>query len=175
MNQILKVFVSGDEQEKIPSGKIIERYDGFVLLEASEAEAAELQRNYLCEDITSLYQIQTRARTINTNRARIDKTGVVHPHAAYKTETRLASGLHHYLVQFIGPIKEKWLSGVRRAGGTLRSPFGDFTYVVAADVDTIKRIAALPYVRWTGRYLPKDRVAKSVFRYAGRKEDNVHG
>jgi len=174
MNKILKVFVSGDEQEKLPSGKIIERYDGFVLIEASESEATELQRNYLCEDITSLYQIQTRARTINTNRARIDKTGVVRPHAAYKTEARLASGLHHYLVQFIGPIKEKWLSGVRRAGGTPRSPFGDFTYVVAADVDTIKRIAALPYVRWTGRYLPKDRVAKSVFRHAGRKEDDVH-
>jgi len=175
MNKILKVFVSGDEQEKIPSGKIVERYDGFVLIEAPEAAAAELQRTYLCEDITPLYQIETRARTINTNRARIDKTGVVHPHAAYKSETRLASGLHHYLVQFIGPIKDKWLSGVRRAGGTLRAPFGDFTYVVAADVDTIKRIASLPYVRWTGRYLPRDRVAKSVYRYAGRKGDNVHG
>lgn len=175
MNKILKIFVSGDEQEKIPSGKIIERYDGFVLIEASAAEAAELQRNYLCEDITPLYQIQTRARTINTNRARIDKTGAVRKHAAYKSETRLASGLHHYLVQFIGPIKEKWLSGVRRAGGTPRAPFGDFTYVVAAEVDTIKRIASLPYVRWTGRYLPKDRVAKSVYRYAGRKEDDVHG
>jgi hypothetical protein len=34
MNKILKVFVSGDEQEKIPSGKIVERYDGFVLIEA---------------------------------------------------------------------------------------------------------------------------------------------
>ena len=84
MNKILKVFVSGDEQEKIPSGKIIERYDGFVLLEAPESEATELQRNYLSEDITSLYQIQTRARTINTNRARIDKTGAVRSHAAYK-------------------------------------------------------------------------------------------
>ena len=175
MNHILKVFVSGEEQERIPNGNIIERYDGFVLVEVPESAVAELQQDYLTEDITSLYQIKTRARTINTNRARIDNTGTVRAHAAYKTETKLASGLHHYLVQFIGPIKEKWLRGVSKAGGTLRAPFGDFTYVVAAEVDTIKAIAALPYVRWTGRYLPKDRVTPSVYRFAGRKEDNVRG
>ena len=175
MNHILKVFVSGDEQERIPNGKIIERYDGFVLVEVPKSDVAELQQKYLTEDITSLYQIKTRARTISTNRARIDKTGSVRAHAAYKSESRLASGLHHYLVQFIGPIKEKWLRGVRKAGGTPRAPFGDFTYVVAAEVDTIKAIAALPYVRWTGRYLPKDRVTPSVYRFAGRKEDNSRG
>ena len=144
MNHTLKVFVSGDEQERIPNGKVIEHYDGFhCMVEVPESAVTELQQSYLTEDITPLYQIQTRARTINTNRARIDKTGAVRAHAAYKTETRLESGLHHYLVQFIGPIKEKWLRGVRKAGGTLRAPFGDFTYVVAAEVDTIKAISRL--------------------------------
>lgn len=174
MNHILKVFVTGDEQETLPNIKrIVERYDGFVVIEAPDSSLEELQRNYLVEDITPLYRIETRARTINTSRPRIDKAGKLHANPAYKNETRLAPGLHHYLVQFIGPIKDQWLTAVRRAGGKLRAPFGDFTYVVAAQVDEIKQIAALPSVRWVGRYLPKDRVSPSVFRFAGRKSDNI--
>jgi serine protease AprX len=96
--------------------RVIERYDGFVVVEVPKSAVEELQRNYLVEDITPLYQIETRARTISTTRPRIDKAGKVRPHAAYKDEARLATGLHHYLVQFIGPIKDKWLAGVRRSG-----------------------------------------------------------
>lgn len=176
MNQIVKVFVTADEQERLPNVKrVIERYDGFVVVEVPKSAVEELQRNYLVEDLTPLYQIETRARTISTSRPRIDKAGKVRPHAAYKGEARLSTGLHHYLVQFIGPIKDKWLAGVRRSGAKVRAPFGNFTYVVAADVDAIRQIATLPYVRWTGRYLPKDRVARSVFKFAGRKPDDVHG
>jgi len=176
MNKTLKIFITGDEQERLPNvKKVVERYDGFVIVEVPEANVEELRRTYLLEDITPLYQIETRARTINTSRPRIDKTGKVRAHSSYKSESRLSTGEHHYLVQFIGPIKDNWLAGVRRAGGRVRSPFGNFTYIVMADVETIKKIATLPYVRWTGRYLPKDRVAPSAFRFAGRKSDNVHG
>jgi hypothetical protein len=76
MNNILKVFVTGDEQERLPNIKrVVERYDGFVLIEAPNSSLEELQRNYLIEDITPLYRIETRARTINTSRPRIDKAG----------------------------------------------------------------------------------------------------
>jgi serine protease AprX len=176
MDHILKVFVTGDDQERLPNVKrVVERYDGFVLVEVPESAVEEIGRNYLIQDITPLYTIETRSRRINTSRPRIDKDGVLRPHSAYKDEKRLAPGPHHYLVQFVGPIKDKWLAGVRRAGGKLRAPYGDFTYVVLAEPDVIKKIASLPFVRWSGRYIPRDRVAPSVFKFAGRKLGDTRG
>ena len=176
MDHVLKVFVSGDEQERLPNVKrVVERYDGFVLVEVAEGDVEELTRQYLVEDITPLYAIQTRQRTISTSRPRIDRLGVRRPHAAYRGEKPPGPGPHHYLVQFLGPVKEVWLKGVRKAGGEPRAPYGDFTFVVRADDEEIKKIAALPYVRWVGRYDPKDRVDPSVFKFAGRKAADTAG
>lgn len=176
MDHILKVFVTGEEQDRLPDvKKVIERYDGFVLVEVAEDKVEELKRNYLVEDITPLYAIQTRQRTISTNRPRIDKLGVARAHASYRGEKPPGPGPHHYLVQFVGPVKDKWLRAVRRAGGEPRAPYGDFTFIVRADDAEIKKIAALDSVRWVGRYDPKDRVDPSVFKFAGRKEGDVWG
>jgi serine protease AprX len=176
MNHILKVFVTGEEQDRIPDAKrVVEHYDGFVVVEVADGKVEELRRSYLLEDITPLYTIQTRRRKISTNRPHIDRAGARRPHPAYRGEKPPGPGPHHYLVQFVGPVKEKWLRAVRRAGGEPRAPYGDFTFVVRADDEQVKKIAALEVVRWVGRYEPKDRVDPSVFRFAGRKEGNIRG
>jgi serine protease AprX len=173
MNHTLKVFVTGEEQDRLPDVKVVERYEGFVLVEAAEDKVEELKRTYLLEDITPLYTIQTRQRKISTARPRLDKEGVYRPHASYRGEKPPGPGPHHYLVQFVGPVKEPWLRAVRRAGGEPRAPYGDFTFVVRADDEEIKKIATLDPVRWVGRYDPKDRVDPTVFKFAGRKEGDT--
>jgi len=70
--------------------------------------------------------------------------------------------MHHYLVQFFGPIKQEWLQGVEAAGGRLQAPHASFSYVVRVDEACISRIAALPYVRWSEHLSHKDRIAASV-------------
>ncbi|HEX8146112.1 MAG TPA: S8 family serine peptidase [Pyrinomonadaceae bacterium] len=175
MNHTLKVFVTGEEQDRLPDVKVVERYDGFVLVEAPEDKVEELKRSYLLEDITPLYTIQTRKRKISTSRPRLDKEGVYRPHASYRGEKPPGPGPHHYLVQFVGPVKESWLKAVRRAGGETRASLGDFTFVVRADDEQIKKIAALDPIRWVGRYDPQDRIDPSVFKSAGRKEGDIRG
>jgi len=148
MERMLKVFVEGDDQERLAEkANVIERYDAFVLAEAPPAAAKRIARQYLTEDITDQYQL---------------------PVATPRGAPDLPRGKHHYLVQFIGPIKESWLRGVRRAGGEPRQLWSGFTYVVRADEKGIAKIAGLRYVRWTAHLPYEERLATSVREELGR-------
>ena len=129
MSPILKVFVGKDEQDARLEGlDVLESYDGFALIETSKAKARKLAREHLVEDVSERYEIPP----------------------AGDDDADLAPGPHHYLVQFVGPIKSQWLAGVRRAGGEPRELYRDFTYVVRADEKALAKIAKLKSVRWVG-------------------------
>lgn len=174
MDRTVKVFCTGADQDRLAETyRVIERYDGFVLAGAAKRSVSQLAREYPVEDITDLYAIRVGERTIDTSKPRLDASGKVSSHPAYQGAKPLLPGRHHHLVQFIGPIKGEWLRAVKRAGGELRAPFADFTYVVRADDEALRRIAALPSVRWVGHLPHRDRVASSVFLKAGRKPDDT--
>jgi serine protease AprX len=165
MNRILKVFATGAEQDRLAGQvDVLERYDAFVLVEATPAAARKLAREQLVEDITDLYEIPLGTGTIDTSTARVDGEGVTRPHPAYRRGASLPPGPHHYLVQFAGPIKDAWLRGVKRAGGEPRQVWANFVYVVRADDAALARIAALPYVRWSGHLPYEERLAESARR-----------
>ena len=85
MNRILKVFVTKPEQEQLDKKlDILERYDAFVLTEASPAKAKEIARKHLVEDITDEYQIPVGMGTIDTSVPRVDAEGLTRPHSAYR-------------------------------------------------------------------------------------------
>ena len=163
MNRILKVFAAGAEQERVAEEAVVlERYDAFVLAETPPAAARRIAREYLTEDITDEYQIPVGAGTIDTSEPRIDASGETRPHPSYRRDAQLPPGPHHYLVQFVGPIKDSWLRGIKRAGGEPRQLWSDFVYVVRADERAIAKIAGLPYVRWAGHLPYEERLATSV-------------
>ena len=170
MNRILKIFCSGAEQDRLADAyRIIERYQGFVLVEVGEDKINELMQHYPAEDITELYTIRIGKRTIDTSQPRVDAKGKMRAHPAYKGMKRLPSGPHHHLVQFIGPVKEEWLQAVKKAGGNPRAPYEDFTYIVSADTAALARITALPCVRWAGHLPHADRIDPVALAKAGRK------
>ncbi len=163
MTRMLKVFASEGEREQLAEQlDILERYDAFVVAQAPPATAKRIARDHLVEDITDQYEIPVGAGTIDTSTPRVDAEGTTRPHAAYRRGASLAPGPHHYLVQFVGPIKDEWLRGVKRAGGEPRQLWGNFVFVVRADEDAIAKIAALPYVRWLGHLPYEERLAESV-------------
>ena len=171
MNKIIKVFSSGTEQAELAKTyKVVERYKAFLLLDVNAKVAKALARQYPTEDITYLYTIRTGERSISTLRPRVDVTGRQHPHPAYRDAKRLPPGKHHYLVQFIGPIKGAWLKAVKKAGGEPRAPYENFTYVVRANERQRARIAALPSVRWVGHLPHRARLDSALaLRQQGKK------
>jgi len=175
MNRFLKVFVSGEEQEKIASTlPVIERYDGFILIEVPDKSVADISKKHLVEDITDLYTINIGTKSINTMQARYSTQGKTRAHPAYKGKDNkpLSPGKHHYLVQFMGPVKDEWLKSIKKAGGELREPYGDFTYIIAADQQQLETITSLPFVRWTGHLPYSARIERTVMETIGRKEDD---
>jgi serine protease AprX len=175
MNRILKIFCSGAEQDRLAGVyRIIERYQGFVLVEVGETEVNELAQQYPVEDITELYTIRIGDRAIDTSQPRVDVKGKVRAHPAYKGVKRLPPGPHHQLVQFVGPVKKDWLHEIKKAGGEPRAPYEDFTYIVSADTASLARITALPCVRWAGHLPHADRIDPVVLARAGGKPVEEH-
>jgi len=163
MDRIVKVFCSGREQTALSKEhKTVARYPGFIVIEGSQKSLATLARKYPVEDITELYRIDTGERIINTFRPRVDARGKRHPHPAYRDVERLGPGKHHYLVQFIGPIKQEWLKSLKQIGAEPREHYENFAYVVRASDRLLPRIAALPFVRWLGHLPHRARVAPTL-------------
>jgi len=169
MDRMVKVFCTGRDQERLAqTHRVIEQYEGFVLASIPQSSVGALSRRYPVEDITDLYTIRAGGRAIDTSRPRLDAKGMLRSHPAYQGTKALSGGPHHHLVQFVGPIKDKWLTAVKRAGGEPRAPYQDFAYVVRANEQALKRIAALPFVRWAGHLPHMARVAPSVMLRAER-------
>jgi subtilisin family serine protease len=131
--------------------RLVESYDAFLLVEATPAAARAIGRTYPVEDITDQYQLDLPNVSVNTSRLRVTTAGM-RRRLAYEGE-QLGPGPHHYIVQFQGPIKDRWLARLRSTGAKVRSPHGSFSYIVSARKAVLPKIAALPFVRWMG-HLP---------------------
>jgi serine protease AprX len=108
MKNILKVYAGKKDIAAIrEAARIIESYDAFILVEADEKTSRSLARKFPVEDITAQYELSFGDRRIATSQPRISSTGSARPHAAYRSERPLKPGPHHYMVQFIGPIKQR--------------------------------------------------------------------
>ena len=115
---IIKVFAPRVDYRKV-AGKVtrvIEKYDAFLLAEASRPAKNGLARTYPVEDVTSQYELQ-----LGAGRPRAPR-----PVDRYRREAGLPRGPHHYVVQFVGPIKRSWLSRVEATGAKLRAPSGGY-------------------------------------------------
>jgi serine protease AprX len=163
MNRVLKVFCSGPEQDALAQDySVIERYPAFVLVGVSSKTAKSIARTHLTEDITSQYSIEAGPAIVNTTTPGIDPAGKAHIRAASGDVKPLSSGKHHYLVQFVGPVKRSWLKDVVKAGGELREPYGGFTYIIRGNPKQIAAVSALPFVRWTSHLPHRQRISSAL-------------
>ena len=166
---MLMVFADPADREQVTGlaeqlgGRVLEWYTSYALAEVpDDAARRRLEELFRVQDLTARYEVQAGGRRLDTSRPRIDREGTVHSHPDYADEAPLPPGPHHYLVQFIGPVKQEWLAGVNDAGGRPRARHGHFTYVVRAEEDAVNRIARLDYVRWLGHLPYSDRISRSA-------------
>ncbi len=159
----LKIFATPAQLPRIlEHASLVERYPAFVVVDATSKEKAVLARIAPLEDITSQYDIRFGARAIDTSKPRVTRAGRIVAHAAYRGVKPLEAGPHHYVVQFVGPVREGWLRRLRRTGARIRVPFSGFAYVVRATPSMVPKIAALPFVRWMGHLPHRSRIAPGL-------------
>ncbi len=116
---ILKVFGSEADAAYIRDhARLIEPYDAFLLVEADEKQTQALAKQYPVEDITDQYQLTVNNRSASRVKPR---AMVADKQPAIPGTDKLSPGAHHYIVQFIGPIKQAWLAKLRATGARLRT------------------------------------------------------
>src|SRR3954452_1664756 len=160
MARMLKIYADAADVPAISeSARVVEQYDAFVLAEADDKEAAALGRKFPVEDITDQYGLKLGSRTIDTQ----TKARALRGSSVKETSAQpLKPGPHHYIVQFIGPVKQEWLAAVRETGATLREPMANFAYIVLAKEVNLAKISELPFVRWVGHLPFRNRVATRI-------------
>ena len=85
MERVLKIFVSGPEQDILADQvAVIENYPGFLLAKLPPKAVAEISARYPVEDITELYRIRAGQRELDTDQPRITQQGKTRTHPDYK-------------------------------------------------------------------------------------------
>ena len=159
MSKVLKVFATKSELAAVTGLELIADYPAFCVARATPTGERLVTRRWPTEDITAQYQVPLASGTIDTSLKRYDAAGKSRAHPAYRGAGKLDAGPHHYLVQFVGPIKPAWLTAVKKAGGKPRGLHSGFAYVFSATESALQKIAALPCVRWVGHLPHAERLA----------------
>lgn len=177
MSRVLKVFGTPDERRQLVDahGSLAD-YDAFTVVNVSDAVAKRLSRTHLVEDITRQYLLRIGDAVVDTSQPRVTNRGRVRPYKAKADRLTRGPVRHHYIVQFVGPIKSSWLGRVKRAGGEPRAPFQGFAHVVRADERALSAIATLPVVRWIGHLPHEARLAYATRRRldGGKRADALN-
>jgi hypothetical protein len=175
---ILKIFCSGEEQEQLPAFvQVLEKYPAFVLGQVESAEQVKaVEALHPLEDITGQYAIQLDGHCIETAPRRAGAGRRARRGGGYRGGREANKpGKHHYLVQFIGPVKSAWKAELKKRGGEVRTPVGDFAFVVRADKKAMTAFSELPFIRYVGHLPHTMRVSEEVRRNMKRRSDDSRG
>jgi hypothetical protein len=128
--------------------EILTEYDDYVLAQATQAEVAALQVGGFEVEV---YEAAPSVREAGFAARARDPQGP--PPAEF------GPGPHHYVVEFVGPVKSEWLNEIETHGGRALEPMPPFSYVVALDGPAYDWITTGPgYVRSVVHYGAEMRV-----------------
>ena len=115
----VKVFCPKERQGEIENMMEIQAsYDAFVIGEAPLEQLEELKQQFPTEDMSYIDSIDLKNQKIDTHKPRISKNREVLSHSAYTHTNSITPGLHYYIIQFIGPIKQDWLKDIKKRSDT---------------------------------------------------------
>lgn len=147
-----KVFAPRSQQAAIAAlGTPVMAYDAFIVMQLNAPGLRRISGHYPFEDMSAQYELPLHGGMVDPKKTRQARKAVLDDGKP-----------HHCIVQFVGPVKAAWMSGLRRAGATVRYPTAGFGVIVHADGKALARIAGLPYVRWHGHLPHADRIARAL-------------
>ena len=80
-------------------------------------------------------------------------------------------GTGYYILQFKGPVLQKWKEEVASAGVEIFDYIPQFAFLVKMDNQSFKMVDGMDSVRWVGIYQPGYRIAPDLMGMLSEKED----
>ncbi|MBN2002566.1 MAG: carboxypeptidase regulatory-like domain-containing protein [Anaerolineae bacterium] len=90
------------------------------------------------------------------------------------TELRAPEGADvsgFYLVQFLGPVSDAWLTEMRATSLTPLQYYAHNAYLVWGKAQVVNSLRNRPYTRWTGALHPAYKLSPSLAQYKGKIEN----
>jgi hypothetical protein len=82
-------------------------------------------------------------------------------------------GTGYYILQFKGPVLQKWKEEVSAAGVSIFDYIPQFAFVVKMGHQSLRAIEAMDSVRWVGIYQPGYRIAPDLMGMLSKKESRA--
>jgi hypothetical protein len=102
----IRVFAPKERQNELAGLMEIQAsYDGFVVGQAQPTHVEEIKRQFPVEDMSYLVSINLKNKILDTSKPRLTIKGSILEHPAYTHTKKMKMGPHHYITQFIGPVK----------------------------------------------------------------------
>ncbi len=174
------IYYSSERSSDVVEGHdIIESYESFALARLTDFEVRHLR-----EMEFSVVE-ETRLSTISIDGFEFDtRDGAPHVPERLRANRPSKGVLTSYLVQFIGPIKTKWVEGIEDLGAIVLDYIPHHTFLTRMTLEMKKTVERLPFVRWVGFYEPmyrvqpdlwnaRDEILVEVILYGDESDSNV--
>lgn len=159
-SEIVKISIETSQQTqylKALNVELIETYDSFVLVDITTEQKTWLeQRGFEIEELPY--------RTVTGRGAYVFDTKNGQP--LFPSSLRINSYLQdtggHYIVQFIGPVKEKWKECIQSMGAKIYDYIPNFAYIMRMNNAIKEKVEELGFVQWVGIYQPAYKLSRDI-------------
>ena len=143
-----RIYFSGQDGQKGLNGfRLASLYDTFAIGRLTEREKGVLEsRGYLVEKEPGLHMIGLNGYEFDT------RDGEPKISEELRTGEYLGGAAGHYVIQFVGPIKEEWKNRVESLGAELGDYVPNNAFIVKMDSEEKESISRLDFVQWTGLF-----------------------
>jgi serine protease AprX len=164
MPKLAQIFVDkGDkdrcEEAKRETRRILAEYDTYLVAEVDEVHIANLdQKGFVVQERPEFRKIEVGNVEFEAEENR-ESLGLA----------SFAGDDEFYVLQFVGPEKDKWIEALEKLGATFRYYVPNNAYVVRMRFHTIHQVTSIRnmmFVRFITRYIPEFRISS---RLKGRK------
>ncbi|MCJ2511828.1 MAG: S8 family serine peptidase, partial [Candidatus Thermoplasmatota archaeon] len=154
-NDLDALMVSGVE--------ILEIYDSFALARTTTAQNDMFQSQGMIVDMPyDLHAIHVNGMVIDTSEGEPEIS------ADLRLEAYRSDVDGHYLVQFLGPVKEEWKQDIERLGGRVLSYIPNDAFIVQLDGELLDDVQSLREVQWLGVYQPAYKIRPALLEMSGK-------
>ena len=111
MNETVLIYATKRQRKQLTRQgiEILTEYEDYVLAQATQAEMAALQANG--------YEVEIYEAAPATSTVRGVGFAASAPTPQGPPPAEFGPGPHHYVVEFVGPVKSEWLAEIEAHGG----------------------------------------------------------
>jgi hypothetical protein len=148
----IRVNSEADREAARNLGEIIEDYGSFVVVAIKSENLNALRQGPMSNLDVAPMETNISLRGFNFDPLTEDPAREFAASNGYLE--RRSSEPDYHIVQFVGPVKDKWLKDIAAMGGEVVQYVPNQAFFVYADAKAMEKIANHPKVRWTGDFQP---------------------